>query len=938
MPHTATPQPRSEKSAADFVAQAIVCENVAESLALLRAAAALLEGEDTALSARIDGLIGYMLYRGGDLGEARSYFEASERRWANIPAEDSAKWRAATLCNYANLLCDLGAYQASRTRLEATLDIERNLYGADDPEYARTLGNFARLLRITGLAEEACHYARQALVVLESSKAPRDRADALYSKNLLGLASMDSGRWSEALALFKSLLLPAKRAAPEIYYSALNNVGWALYGMGDYEQAAAWEKRAIRIVRKHHGDAARVAEVTLLTNLAAGQHKRGDFKRACRRYDEARAVLERVVPDGRHPQMASIRCNWGTALYRLRRFAEARNQYEQALALRLEIDGESHQTTADVRFHLAGLTLAEGATDDALTQAIAILALPGLHSNPDGVWRVFNLMSLALEAQGYRRTAILFGKQAVEILETMRLSVLDLGQRAEGLFTFSRATGYRTLADMLVSENRLAEAEYVLARLRAAEQDDFLGRDSGVARSGHPGLSQQEEEWCDKYRVPLNRIAQLRKQLNEFVEAGDDADLTAVRRNIASASNELAAMVSAVVQDLRQTEPPRTDNDPSMADHLGPPLRLNDIFLHFFPANSHLWVLRRDGKGNAISKKLETDEATLANLILDLRHAVSTPSAPLDKVKVISLRLYDLLLRPVLEDEPPQDARLSLWLDGALRFMPPAVLFDGKHYLAEKIAISLYSPFAGLSAPRRSLNKNGVAGFAAGRQIEGFAPLPFAVKEIETVVNDLQGGGLFSGERFLDERFTPDNLRRAAGQFGGLLIASHFILRPADLTRSGLLMGTGELMPVREIAGLDFTGLSLVTISGCDTGTAGIDGDAALLQSMADRLALRGAGAVLASLWRVADAGSARLVTEFYANLAGGGSSNFALALAQAQRMMAQGDKSSALHIGAAMRGIGQQSNETDDNLANTDFRHPYYWAPFVLLGEGCAQ
>jgi CHAT domain-containing protein len=144
-------------------------------------------------------------------------------------------------------------------------------------------------------------------------------------------------------------------------------------------------------------------------------------------------------------------------------------------------------------------------------------------------------------------------------------------------------------------------------------------------------------------------------------------------------------------------------------------------------------------------------------------------------------------------------------------------------------------------------------------------------------------------------------------------------------------------MPVREIAGLDFAGLSLVTISGCDTGTAGIDGDA-LLQSMADRLALRGAGAVLASLWRVADAGSARLVTEFYANLAGGGSSNFALALARAQRMMAQGDKPSALRIGAAVRGIGQQGNETDDDLADTDFRHPYYWAPFVLLGDGCAQ
>ena len=923
-----------------LVAQAIDANSVEESLKLLGSAAPLVTGETTALSAWIDGLTGYMLYRSGDFLKARSHFEMSERRWAAVPPGDSPKRRAATLCNYANLLCDLGAYQASRARLEATLDIERRLFGPDDPEYARTLANFARLLQIAGQAEEACRHGRQAVAVLEKSKAPRDKVDALYAKNLLGIALMDSGGQSEALSLFKSLLLPAKKAAPDIYYSALNNVGCLLYDIGDYREAASWEQKALRIVRKRRGDAARVAEATLLTNLGAARHKLGDFKGACRSYDKARAALELAVTDGHHPQMASIRCNWATALYRLGRFAEARDQYGQALKLRTEMDGESHQATADVRSHLAGLDLAEGRHDDALAQAIAILTLPGLYSNPDGVWRIFNLVSLALEAKGQRRLAILFGKEAVEILETMRLGMAGFGRRGEDLFLRSRANGYRTLADQLVSENRLAEAEHVLEKLRAAEQRDLLRRDGPAPRSGRPGFSRQEEVWRNDYGGALARITSLRLQLTEELEtSGSGAEMATTRRGIAEAASEFAASVSTLVKDpqaLSILQPAVAES--WSIDHASASLRPADILLHFFPSDSHFWVLRRDGRGNATRKKIEVDEARIGNLVLEFRHALSDPAMPLDKVKAASLRLYDLLLRPVLDDEPEADARLLLWLDGALRFMPPSALFDGNRYLMEKIPILLFSPFADATMTPRGLAQSGVAGFAIGTKIEGFTELPFAVTEIETIVRDGTCEGLFTGERFLSERFTRQNLQRAAGEFGGLLIATHFVLSPADLARSGLLMGTGELMPVQDIVEMDFTGLSLVTISGCDTGTASLDGNTALLQSFADRLVLRGAGAVLASLWRVADAGSARLITEFYRNLANADALEFAAALAQAQRTMASDDKAISSRIGAMVRGIGQNNDEEIRDLADTDFRHPYYWAPFVLLGNGCAQ
>lgn len=927
--------PRSSQSTAaeEFIRRALDAKSVEEALGLLRSAAALLKGETTALSAWIDGLTGFMLYRAGNLHEARPHLEASERRWAGIPFEESPKRRAATLCNYANLLCDLGAYRAARSRMEATLRIERRILGADDPEYARTLANFARLLRITGQTEEACHHARFAAEILESGNAPRDQTDALYARNILGMALMDCGRWSEALVLFKTLLPRAEQAdAPDIYYSVLNNVGWSLYGMGDYEGAASWEKMALDLVRNRSDDAARIAEATLLTNLAAVRHKFEDFEGACAAYAEAATALRKAVPDGQHPQMASVQCNWGAALYRLERFQEARSRYEQAFGLRKEIDGNTHQTTVDVLFHLAELTLAEGRDDEALEQAVAVLASPGLHSNPDGVWRVFNLISRALEAKGRNRLAILFGKQAVEVIESMRLGVLDLGKQAEALFTLSRANGYRTLADQLVTENRLIEAEHVLQRLRAAEQDDLFGRDAGAARSGQPGFSRQEEEWRERYTPASGRIIASRARLNEIVESGGNSEQSAaIRRDIAKAAYELSESVAALLRDGR----PDDHAISASAEAADPPsysLGPDDIFLHFFPAGSHYRVLRRDGQGNVVQKKIEADAAAISNLVLEFRRVVSDVSVPLGAVKAASLRLYDLLLRPILEDRAHPGARLLLWLDGALRFVPPAALFDGTHYLIERVPISLHSPFAGTTASRRSLARDGIAGFALDETIDGLPPLSFALAEVETVVDDESGTGLFTGERFLNERFTPDNLERAAGRFGGLLVASHFVLRPADLMRSGLLTGTGELMLLRELAALDFSGLSLATISCCDTGSAGLDGDAAILQSFADRLVLRGAGAVLASLWRVADAGSARLVIEFYAALASGEATDFAAALAHAQKLMARGRTPIAWPNGMTVRGIGSRSD--DYYSPSIDFRHPYFWAPFVLVGD----
>lgn len=361
-------------------------------------------------------------------------------------------------------------------------------------------------------------------------------------------------------------------------------------------------------------------------------------------------------------------------------------------------------------------------------------------------------------------------------------------------------------------------------------------------------------------------------------------------------------------------------------------LEPNEIFLHIFPAGSHISILYRDGQGNASQKQITMDEDELNRLVFEFRRCVSTPSTPIESVKAVSVRLHDLLLCDSLKDELSKDVRLLLSLDGALRFLPPAALFDGTRFLAEKTSIRLYSPFASTKPEMRTLAEHGVAGFATGKVIEGFAPLPFAIREVESVVGERPGDRLFRGRRFIDDEFSPQSLKGAVKDFGGLLIASHFVLKPADLANSGLLTGTGELMSVREIGELEFDGLSHITISGCDTGAAGLDDDQAALQSLSDRILLQGAQSVMASLWQVADAATARLVIDFYAFLANGECDDFPAALANAQIKMLHGDRHSGDHHANARRGIGGTPESVEDIL-DLDYSHPFYWSPFILTG-----
>ena len=99
------------------------------------------------------------------------------------------------------------------------------------------------------------------------------------------------------------------------------------------------------------------------------------------------------------------------------------------------------------------------------------------------------------------------------------------------------------------------------------------------------------------------------------------------------------------------------------------------------------------------------------------------------------------------------------------------------------------------------------------------------------------------------------------------------------------------------------------TLSACQTGRTVVGGGDELLGLMRAFLGA-GAASLVLSLWAVEDRSTARLMESFYGRLARGQSKSEALRAAQLEFI------------------------QSDAGAENGSYTHPYYWAPFFLVGD----
>ncbi|NEZ67287.1 CHAT domain-containing protein [Leptolyngbyaceae cyanobacterium CCMR0082] len=295
-------------------------------------------------------------------------------------------------------------------------------------------------------------------------------------------------------------------------------------------------------------------------------------------------------------------------------------------------------------------------------------------------------------------------------------------------------------------------------------------------------------------------------------------------------------------------------------------------------------------------------QTDLEVIINDLRQQV-VRSFGLRSTQSLAKQIYDSLLKPAESAlEEAQVDTLIFILDGALRNIPMATLYDGQQYLVQKYSLAL-APGLKLVDPKPLVEQD-LAAITAGlsESRHGFIPLPFVNVEVEQIQSTLDSRVL------LNETFTESALTDAINQtpFPVVHLATHgqfssnpeetFILawdNPIQINALNRLLRNSEQS--RQDA------IELLVLSACETAT----GDKQAALGLAGVAVRAGARSTLASLWNIDDETSAVLMQQFYQVLIDNPTTK-ASALRQAQLAL----------------------------LKNPRYQHPRYWAPYVLVGN----
>jgi CHAT domain-containing protein len=228
----------------------------------------------------------------------------------------------------------------------------------------------------------------------------------------------------------------------------------------------------------------------------------------------------------------------------------------------------------------------------------------------------------------------------------------------------------------------------------------------------------------------------------------------------------------------------------------------------------------------------------------------------------------------------------------------------------------------------------------------GLPALPGVMPELDAVVHDPaapESHGPMEGRLLPNDQFTLAALKAELGagnNFSVVHIASHFVVETGNGEEPYLMMGgeaTGDAkgyewnLSDMENSTVAFHGTRLLTLSACSTAKDYKSRDGLEMDSLGMIAQQKDAEAVLATLWDVNDASTSRLMSDFYSRWVQHPADGKAEALRQAQLALLRG--TAAAPNAAGERGF-QTRQDTKPGTHETGYSHPFYWAPFVLIGN----
>ncbi|HKR60868.1 MAG TPA: tetratricopeptide repeat protein, partial [Pyrinomonadaceae bacterium] len=841
------------------------------------------------------------------------------------------------------------------------LRIRRSL--KDRAAEAATLNGIGVVYSSTGEPQKALDYYNQSLSL---RRAVGDRSGEAIALNNIGLVYDKLGEKQKALEYYNQSL-PIRRAAGDRSGEAvtLNNIGLVYKALGQSRKALDYHNQSLFIRLEVHD---RLGEGVSLNNIGLDYRDMGEFQKALEYYTRALRIRRAV---GDRAGEAATLTGIGGVHQDLRERQKALDFYNQALPIWRAMGDRGGEATTLNNIGLTYKLLGDnGKALDYYSQSLPLKRAIG-----DTTGEAVTLSNLMyLWKANNPSVAILYGKQSINVTQQLRSNIKGLDKELQASFLRLAERRYRVLAELLISQGRLPEAQAVLDLLKEEEFSQLVRR-SGSSGETLPYSTAESAaiKLVDQLAtIGRQRSDLLAKQSNQALQPNEVAQLNSFEEQINAANKELRHTLEGLAQADSSTR--------NRIEEVGKEQSLMRDLRELGAGTVALYTVlgadlsERDEQSPGASQNPKTgwiilvtpdfrkaypiDVNNLEKTVFALRESLRS-----DKYdpRPLAQRLYRMLFLQTSAQQKTTlaadldtylakaDQKTLMWsLDGVLRYVPIAALHDGQQYLIERYRNVIFNT-ASLGSLKDKSNKPWTAlglGVSEAREEDGktFTALTGAERELYAIVREKgskQGAGILPGVIRLNKDFNKqamiDGLRAGPSV---VHIASHFSFNVANPEQSFLLLGTNHLSVVDlQDMSNPFERVELLTLSACDTAMGSANGKE--VEGFAYTAQSLGAKSVIASLWPVSDEGTDALMTTFYRlrrdnlQLAKGE----AFRQAQLSLLLGNGKQAAAVSGGPARAElVGVDDSKNDLPRFTHDpakpYAHPYYWAPFILIGN----
>ena len=547
---------------------------------------------------------------------------------------------------------------------------------------------------------------------------------------------------------------------------------------------------------------------------------------------------------------------------------------------------------------------------------------------PDFQWQIFLGKGRISEGLRLYDSALYWYKKSIETINEMRGNIFI--EEFKTLFTNTKVEAYDRIILLLLNHHK----EMSGYSNQTAVEESFSYNEQSRSRTFLDMLGNQkikskntnDEALLEREQLLKLKIQQLSKELNS---GKDDALRRQLSNELSKAENEYDNLIrqiklnNAAYSTVISVEPPSTRDIQSKLD-------ASSVIIEYWMSHESLviWTL---SKTNISATIVPVSRKTLHREIVGSRNAIAMQVPDLVDKGLSQLNEY--LIKPV-EQQIQAYKNLIIVPHKDLHFLPfQALEIKPRQFLVERYDVN-YSPSA--SILYYCLNKKVSSGkrilsLALGDYpIGNFPGLPGTEVEINQLKElypeiDLKVGQAFS-ETFLKNNISNQNY---------IHFATHGVLNKNQPLHSYLLMAPTEQddgrLTVDEIFSLDIQS-RFVTLSACETALGDI-GEGDDLVGLSRAFIYAGTPGVIVSLWKVDDSSTAWLMTRFHQYINKGNSAIEALSLAQ--RDLIQRNFSPTGNRGLENITLAESLKQVTINRNNSSSRNPYYWAPFIIIGNG---